>query len=107
MKNKKILLSTIILGTVAFSGVALAEHHDGGHKGGHKGAKHFEKIDTNADGKISLDEHLASAKERFTKMDQDKDGFVTKEEAQELKKNMREKMKEMKDKRQKAETASE
>ena len=40
-------------------------------------------------------------------MDQDNDGFVTKEEAQELKKNMREKMKEMKDKRQKAETASE
>lgn len=90
MKNKKVLLSTIILGTIALSGVAIAEHHDGGKKGG----KHFEKIDTNADGKISLDEHLASARERFSKMDQDSDGFVTKDEARALKKKMRDKIKE-------------
>ncbi len=86
MKKSKILLSTIILGTMAFGGAAIAEHHEGGHKG-----KHFEKMDSNADGKISMDEHLTAAKERFAKMDQDSDGFVTKDEARALKKKMRDK----------------
>jgi Ca2+-binding EF-hand superfamily protein len=37
----------------------------------------FEKCDTNADGKISRDEHTAWAKETFEKMDTDHNGAVT------------------------------
>jgi Ca2+-binding EF-hand superfamily protein len=37
----------------------------------------FEKCDTNADGKISREEHTAAAKEQYEKMDADHNGYVT------------------------------
>ena len=51
-------------------------------------AEMFKKLDTNSDGKISLEEWLkapfakdeAKAKERFTKLDTDKDGFLSLDE---------------------------
>jgi hypothetical protein len=55
------------------SGFALA--HGGG---GHGGKRH---MDTNKDGKITLDEALAGAKTRFAKVDANKDGSITKDEA--------------------------
>jgi hypothetical protein len=54
------------------SGFALA--HGGG---GHGGKRH---MDTNKDGKITLDEALAGAKARFAKVDANKDGSLTREE---------------------------
>jgi len=58
----------------------------------HKG-KMFEKMDTNADGVISLEEHSAKAERRFKKMDTNSDGKVTKEEAKNHHAAMREKYK--------------
>jgi len=58
----------------------------------HKG-KMFEKMDTNADGVISLEEHSAKAERRFKKMDANGDGKVTKEEAKNHHAAMREKYK--------------
>lgn len=55
------------------------------------GKAHFEAIDTNKDGKISLDEYTASCTERFKKLDTNGDGFLTKEEMQETAAKVREK----------------
>ena len=64
----------------------------------------FDAIDTNNDGKISHDEHMAKCEKRFNAMDADNDGFVSKEEAQEArrarKEEMREKRKERRSHRQ-------
>jgi Ca2+-binding EF-hand superfamily protein len=51
---------------LAFSTAAFAEHMGG-----------FSAMDTNADGKISADEHAAGAKRMFDTMDADHDGKVT------------------------------
>lgn len=46
------------------------------------GGGHGKKIDTNKDGKVSLDEAVNGAKERFAKKDQDKNGALTANEIQ-------------------------
>jgi Ca2+-binding EF-hand superfamily protein len=48
--------------------------------GGGKGHGGFGKADTNNDGKVTLAEALAGAKERFQKKDANKDGMLTKDE---------------------------
>jgi hypothetical protein len=68
--NKKSLLIGFSLVT-ALSGLAFA--HGGGAK------RH---MDQNQDGKVTLDEALAGAKARFTKVDANKDGAITKDETQ-------------------------
>lgn len=72
----------LILGcTLVFPGVALAggdhkDHRD--HKAGKAmGTEQFQKMDSNADGKLSPEEHAAGAKAMFATMDADKDGKVT------------------------------
>jgi Ca2+-binding EF-hand superfamily protein len=64
----------------------------------------FDAIDTNNDGKISHDEHMAKCEKRFKAMDANNDGFVSNEEAQEAwrarKEKMREKRKERRSHRQ-------
>ena len=45
-----------------------------------KGDQHFDAMDTDKDGKISQDEHMANSEERFKAMDTDNDGFLTREE---------------------------
>lgn len=72
-----ITLIAISFGTISSS---FAEGNDGKNCSHDKGKK-FERIDTNADGVITLEEVLAKAEKRFVKMDTDGDGKVTEEEA--------------------------
>ena len=44
---------------------------------GHDADKHFKKMDTNGDGKITAAEHTAGAKQMFTQCDANHDGVVT------------------------------
>jgi Ca2+-binding EF-hand superfamily protein len=61
----------VVVAAVAapLGGRALAHGHEGDHM--------FQKMDANADGKISVDEHAAAAKTMFETMDANKDGKVT------------------------------
>ncbi len=69
-------------------GMATASPHEG-EKG--KKAHHFKMIDTNGDGKISVEEHADAAAERFSKMDINGDGFVSKKEMRKHYKKMKKK----------------
>lgn len=93
--NKQIVftLAAILAGTA----MALPAMAKGPGKDHDKGG-HYQKFDTNGDGYIDLDEHLAVAKERFEKMDANGDGKLTKEEIKESREKFREKMKEWKEK---------
>ncbi|MDB4511967.1 hypothetical protein N9060_00750 [Arenicella sp.] len=51
-------------------------------------------IDTDEDGKISVEEYMAHAQQRFSDLDLDGDNFVTSEEAKEAAEIMRERQKE-------------
>lgn len=87
---KKVLSQNMF--TTIFTGIALiaisfgsmsssfAEGNDGKNCSHHKGKK-FERMDTNADGVITLEEVLAKAEKRFAEMDTDGDGKITEEEA--------------------------
>jgi hypothetical protein len=68
----------ILLGaaTLLGSNYALAK----GPHGDMWGKAHFDAMDTNKDGKISQDEHMAKCQNRFKAMDTDKDGLLTREE---------------------------
>lgn len=58
-------------------------------KGHDSGMRMHDRLDTNEDGKVDLDEFLSHAKSRFNKMDTDADQFVTDEEAKLHHKGMR------------------
>ena len=68
---KTIRILSVFAVVTAASGAALA-HGQGG--------KMFEKIDTNADGKVTLAEAQAGAQTRFTALDKNKDGAITEAE---------------------------
>src|SRR5688572_17851787 len=63
----------MILGFVAVTGFGAVAFAHGG-KGGMK------KMDTNGDGKVTLEEARAAAKQRFQRVDADKNGVISKEE---------------------------
>lgn len=49
------------------------------------GAKHFvDFMDTNKDGKVSLEEWNTHHKQRFTEMDKNKDGYIDENEIREF-----------------------
>lgn len=94
--NKYVLTAAMALALGMTSGVAMAEHHEGGD---HKG-KMMERVDTDGDGMISKAEFMAKHEEKFAKMDANNDGQLSKEEMKEAREHMKEKWKEMKDKRE-------
>jgi hypothetical protein len=72
------MMVLILLGAVTLLG-----HNDALAKEprGHMwGKEHFDKMDTNKDGKISQDEHMAKCNKRFEAMDTNHDGFLTRDE---------------------------
>jgi hypothetical protein len=76
--KKLIMMVSILLGAVILFGTnyALA----GGPHGHMHGKSYFDAMDTDKDGKISHDEHMAKCEKRFKMMDTNQDGFLTKEE---------------------------
>jgi hypothetical protein len=100
--KKIVMMVLILLGAVTLLGnnYALA----GGPHGHMLGKSHFDAMDTDQDGKISKDEHMAKCEERFKAMDTDNDGFLTREECrktwEERKEGMMEKMQEKRSKGQ-------
>jgi len=72
------MMVLILLGAVTLLG-----HNHAFAKGphGHMGGKaHFDAMDTDKDGKISQDEHMAKCKNRFKAQDTNNDGFLTRDE---------------------------
>jgi hypothetical protein len=94
--KKLLMMVFIILGstTLLANNYALAK----GPHGHMHGKKHFDAMDTDKDGKISHDEHMAKCEKRFKMMDTNHDGFLTKEECSKAwskhKKAMKHKMQE-------------
>lgn len=119
--NRKHISSTLIAAAFLFSSLSLSSlsyaqesqsdeepqrsqhersHGERKHKSKHHKRKHhkrmvkfmMQRIDTNKDGKVDLNEYLANSEQRFQTMDINSDGYVTPEEAREGHKLMREKM---------------
>ena len=61
--------------------------------------KRLERVDTNGDGQIDLNEYLTHAEQRFNKTDANADGFITSEEQTEAHKNMRAEFKQRREER--------
>jgi len=100
MKHTRVI-STMLAG-LAFSGLALADHHEGGEMHGSTTPSTFSKFDKNNDGRISRDEARVGADSMFNEIDTNKDGFISKEEMlahqktmhHEFREGMRERMRE-------------
>ncbi len=96
--NKFLVYSVCTLSAMAIWGAstAIADHHmeKGAHKPKDMKSKLYDKVDTNEDGKISKEEYLADAANKFDSMDSNADGFISKEEMKEFREKMRSKFKE-------------
>ena len=99
----------LMLAGVLCSGVALADHHEGGGMSGDMHGERmqqmppmFSQFDKNNDGRISRDEAREGVDRMFNEIDTNKDGFISKEEMQahhqamhdKFREGMREKMRE-------------
>lgn len=101
--KKNIVIALISTSFLGLSGIVYAGHPDAGEGGLKKHIKEhhhqkspqrmLKKVDVNQDGKVDLNEFLAHAEQRFTKMDLNSDGFLTLEEGREAHKQMRTKHK--------------
>ena len=76
--KKLLMMVLILLGAVTFLGTNYAFAK--GPYGHMHGKSYFDAMDTDKDGKISHDEHMAKCEKRFKAMDTNHDGFLTKEE---------------------------
>jgi hypothetical protein len=76
--KKLLMMVSILLGAMILFGTNFALA--GGPHGHMHGKARFDAMDTDKDGKISHDEHMAKCENRFKAMDTDQDGFLTKEE---------------------------
>ena len=102
--NIALVAGAITLSLASFSNAQEQEFNENGadrkemKKGYHKGKKSkfggnrakmmLEKVDSNQDGNVDLDEYLAHAQDRFNSLDLDSNGFVTQEEAKEAMKKL-------------------
>ncbi len=73
---------------ISILAISLHAHDKKGHGKMHQ--EHFQKMDTNGDGKISKEEWQAFHESKFSELDKDGDGFVTKEEMKEFRKEKKE-----------------
>ncbi|GAA6136704.1 hypothetical protein NBRC116583_04510 [Arenicella sp. 4NH20-0111] len=126
MKLKYIMMSSLLLSSVAIVGSSVADDEAATDlrsekrelkrqyrddmrelRSESKAKRMLVKVDTNKDGQVDLNEYLAHAQERFNKLDIDDNGFINQEEAKESMKRMRkehkERRKEMRAKRQETE----
>jgi Ca2+-binding EF-hand superfamily protein len=88
---KKIITMILML----LGAVTLLGNNDAFAKGPHghmKVGQYFEAMDTDKDGKISKDEHMAKHEERFKAVDTDNDGFLTREECRKTREERKERM---------------
>ena len=113
MNTTKTTTLTLLLSGLFVSGLALADHHEGGtgkNEMHHHGEMHgemrggmqcgmgmgpapmFDRFDTDKDGRISKEEMRTGTDKVFAEVDTNKDGFVSKDEMQAHHKAMREKM---------------
>jgi hypothetical protein len=76
--KRLLMMVFIILGAVTLLGTNYAFAK--GPHGHMHGKAHFDAMDTDKDGKISHDEHMAKCGKRFKAMDTNHDGFLTREE---------------------------
>ncbi len=88
MIRNKLVLTTLAVVAMTVSGAAFACPMgnctgEGGPRGKDKAGQFFARADADGDGKVSKEEHLAMAEQRFEMMDTDGDGYITKEEMQE------------------------
>jgi hypothetical protein len=65
-----------------------------------RGKARFDATDTNNDGRISRDEHMAKCEKRFNAMDANKDEFVSREELREVRREIRKQREERRSQRQ-------
>ena len=97
---KKILLITALAGLLlSFQTMASGSHRKGlasehskvdkAERKEKRIQKKIEKVDTSGDGKIDLNEYLASSEKRFRATDLNSDGYITAEEMREWGKNVR------------------
>ncbi|MBW1770520.1 MAG: EF-hand domain-containing protein [Deltaproteobacteria bacterium] len=84
----------ILVGAVTILGSNYALGEGEGPRRHTRAKARFDTMDTNNDGKISHQEHMAKCEKRFKKMDADKDGFISKEESQSAWKKKKARMKE-------------
>ena len=84
----------ILVGAVTILGRNYALGEGEGPRRHTRAEARFDTMDTNNDGKISHQEHMAKCEKRFKKMDADKDGFISKEESQRAWKEKKARMKE-------------
>lgn len=82
---KKLLYSALAVSIVGASALAANVYAsgDGYHGKGKRAEKMFNRLDTNNDSLVSMEEFLVKAQERFHEFDADKDGSVSLAEAKE------------------------
>lgn len=105
--TRMLLLSGLFVSGLSMSGIALADHHEGGtgkeemhHHGGMHGdmkggmgpGPMFDRFDTDKDSRISKDEMRTGTDKVFAEADTNKDGFVSREEMTAYHQAMHEKM---------------
>lgn len=77
--KRAIIISTLVAGLAIPTAIVMAKGFS--HHGGMK-MEMFDKMDSNQDGKLSLDEMPDHRQKYLDKMDMDNDGFISKEEAE-------------------------